>query len=162
VCRGARRGSIDPIVSGSAAPTLPLKGRLIFAEAAEIWDDVRRRVDKLVAGERLDIDMSEVESIDGGTMALLVHIRGELAGRGGALAFPCSWESPPRRAPRRARTQRALAHQQNSDNAGANGQYGIAGSEERKAEDAHHKAAVKAIDEGKRIPPFGRTVRNAA
>ena len=49
--------------------------------------------------------------------------------------------------------QRALAHQQNSDNAAANGQYGIAGSEERKAEDAHHKAAVKAIDEGKPIPP---------
>jgi|KBSMisStandDraft_5_1062788.scaffolds.fasta_scaffold3758538_1 hypothetical protein len=49
--------------------------------------------------------------------------------------------------------QRALAHQQNSDNAAANGQYGIAGSEERKAEEAHHKAAVKAIDEGKPIPP---------
>jgi len=48
--------------------------------------------------------------------------------------------------------QRALAHQQNSDNAAANGQYGIAGSEQRKAEDAHHKAAVKAIDEGKPLP----------
>ena len=49
--------------------------------------------------------------------------------------------------------QRALAHQQNSDAAAANGQYGIAGSEERKAEEAHHKAAQKAIDEGKPIPP---------
>jgi len=49
--------------------------------------------------------------------------------------------------------QRALAHQQNSDTAASNGQYGIAGSEERKAEDSHHKAAVKAIDEGKPIPP---------
>lgn len=49
--------------------------------------------------------------------------------------------------------QRALAHQANSDNAAANGQYGIAGSEERKAEESHHKAAVKAIDEGKPIPP---------
>ena len=48
--------------------------------------------------------------------------------------------------------QRALAHQQNSDTAAANGQYGIAGSEQRKAEDAHHKASVKAIDEGKPIP----------
>ena len=52
--------------------------------------------------------------------------------------------------------QRALAHQQNSDTAAANGQYGIAGSEERKAEDAHHKAAIKAIDEGKPIPPQTR------
>ena len=49
--------------------------------------------------------------------------------------------------------QSALAHQQNSDAAAANGQYGIAGSEERKAEEAHHKAAQKAIDEGKPIPP---------
>ena len=48
--------------------------------------------------------------------------------------------------------QRALAHQQNSDTAASNGQYGIAGSEERKAEDAHHKATVKAIDEGKPLP----------
>jgi len=49
--------------------------------------------------------------------------------------------------------QRALAHQQNSDAAAANGQYGIAGSEERKAEEAHQQAAKKAIDEGKPIPP---------
>src|SRR5438270_10995418 len=49
--------------------------------------------------------------------------------------------------------RRALTHQQNSDNAAANGQYGIAGSEQRKAEDSHHKAAVKAMDEGNPIPP---------
>ena len=49
--------------------------------------------------------------------------------------------------------QRALAHQENSDTAAANGQYGIAGSEQRKAEAAHHQAAKKAIDEGKPIPP---------
>lgn len=48
---------------------------------------------------------------------------------------------------------RALTHQQNSDNAASNGQFGIAGSEQRKAEDSHHKAAVKAIDEGQPIPP---------
>ncbi len=53
----------------------------------------------------------------------------------------------------RQEQQRALAHQQNSDTAASNGQYGIAGSEERKAEDAHHKATVKAIDEGKPLPP---------
>ena len=49
--------------------------------------------------------------------------------------------------------QRALAHQQNSDDAAANGQYGIAGAEQRKAEDSHHKATTKAIDEGKPLPP---------
>ena len=49
--------------------------------------------------------------------------------------------------------QQALAHQRNSDTAASNGQYGIAGSEERKAEEAHHEATVKAIDEGKPLPP---------
>ncbi len=53
--------------------------------------------------------------------------------------------------------QRALAHQQSSDEAAANGQYGIAGSEQRKAEESHHKASVKAIDEGKPIPPQTKT-----
>ena len=49
--------------------------------------------------------------------------------------------------------RRALIHQQNSDVAAGNGQYGIAGSEQRKAEDSHHKAVKQAIDEGKPIPP---------
>jgi hypothetical protein len=53
----------------------------------------------------------------------------------------------------RQEQQKALAHQQNSDNAASNGEYGIAGSEQRKAEDAHHRATTKAIDEGKPLPP---------
>jgi hypothetical protein len=53
--------------------------------------------------------------------------------------------------------QRALAHQENSDTAAANGQYGIAGAEQRKAEDSHHKATTKAIDEGKALPPQTKT-----
>jgi hypothetical protein len=61
--------------------------------------------------------------------------------------------SSPGCATSRQEQQRALAHQANSDVAAANGQYGIAGDEQRKAEDAHHKAAVKAMDEGKPLPP---------
>jgi hypothetical protein len=49
--------------------------------------------------------------------------------------------------------RRALVHQQNSDVAAANAEYGIAGDEQRKAEESHHKAVKKAIDEGKPIPP---------
>ena len=37
--------------------------------------------------QRVDIDLSEVESVDGGTMALLVHIRGELSARGIDASF---------------------------------------------------------------------------
>jgi len=50
--------------------------------------------------------------------------------------------------------------QQNSDEAAQKEQYEIAGEDQRKAHDAHHKAVTKAIDEGKPIPPqtkFGDT-----
>jgi len=67
----------------------------------------------------------------------------------GACAFGCATSGQEQ--------QRALAHQQNSDTAAANGQYGIAGSEQRKAEDSHHKATTKAIDEGKALPPQTKT-----
>ncbi len=49
--------------------------------------------------------------------------------------------------------RKALVHQQNSDVAASNGQYGIAGSEQGKAADSHHRAVKKAIAEGKPIPP---------
>lgn len=49
--------------------------------------------------------------------------------------------------------RRALTHQQNSDEAAKDGHYGVADSEQRKAQDAHHDAVTKAMDEGKTIPP---------
>ena len=47
----------------------------------------------------------------------------------------------------------ALMHQQSSDVAAGRGEYGVAGAEQRKAEDSHHKAVKKAIDEGVPVPP---------
>lgn len=44
-------------------------------------------------------------------------------------------------------------HQRSSDVAASNGEYGVAGAEQRQAEEAHHKAVKKAIDEGTPIPP---------
>jgi hypothetical protein len=49
--------------------------------------------------------------------------------------------------------QKALVHQENSDNAADAGAYGTAEAEQRKAQDAHHDAVTKAIDEGRPIPP---------
>ena len=49
--------------------------------------------------------------------------------------------------------QRALTYQQKSDEAAKEGQYGVAGADQRKAQDAHYSAVTKAIDEGKPIPP---------
>ena len=49
--------------------------------------------------------------------------------------------------------RRALVHQQKSDDAANQGQYGVAADEQQNAQDAHHEAVNKAIDEGKPIPP---------
>ena len=48
--------------------------------------------------------------------------------------------------------QKAVEHQYKADQAGANGFYGVAADEQRKAADEHHDAVKKAIDEGKPIP----------
>lgn len=48
--------------------------------------------------------------------------------------------------------RRAEAHQYKSDQAAENGQYELAGDEQRKAADSHHKAVKKAINEGSEIP----------
>jgi phospholipid/cholesterol/gamma-HCH transport system permease protein len=64
-----------------------LRGRLIFQEAGVIWGDVLNQTAQLAKGDRLAFEMSDVERIDGGTMALLVHIRDELAVRGVRAEF---------------------------------------------------------------------------
>jgi phospholipid/cholesterol/gamma-HCH transport system permease protein len=76
------RLSVVEHVAEGDRPRLALAGKLTFPEAKHIWDDVRRRIDALGAGEKIDFDMQAVEAIDGGTMALLVHLRSSLAARG--------------------------------------------------------------------------------
>jgi len=48
--------------------------------------------------------------------------------------------------------RKAEVHQYKSDEAASNGQFGVAGDEQRKAADSHHSAVMKAIDEGQPIP----------
>jgi len=48
--------------------------------------------------------------------------------------------------------RRAVVHQNNADQAARDGQYAMAGDEQRKAENAHAEAVQKAMDEGKPIP----------
>jgi phospholipid/cholesterol/gamma-HCH transport system permease protein len=57
-------------------------GSLVLAEAAEIWSSLCAYAGEIKTGETLDIDMSAVEFVDGGAMALLVHTRAELRLRG--------------------------------------------------------------------------------
>ncbi len=66
---------------------LTLCERLVLADAAALWTDVRRHLAPLERGARLEFDMSRVTVVDGGAMALLVHVRSELAARGVAAEF---------------------------------------------------------------------------
>ena len=77
-----RVSHVDALASSADGQVLALRGRLLFAEARQLWDDVAARVERVRAGERVVIDMRAVESIDGGTMAILVHWRNALSARG--------------------------------------------------------------------------------
>ncbi|HEX4339756.1 MAG TPA: MlaE family lipid ABC transporter permease subunit [Polyangiaceae bacterium] len=66
---------------------LALEGTLIFSDAAPLWKSLTARIAPLSRGERLDFDMSELDFIDGGTMALLAHLRAELKLRGVLCEF---------------------------------------------------------------------------
>jgi phospholipid/cholesterol/gamma-HCH transport system permease protein len=61
---------------------LRLSGRFELTEAASLWEQLRKQVEGIARDETLIIDMSQVEAVDGGAMALLVHTRTELLQRG--------------------------------------------------------------------------------
>ena len=61
---------------------LRLEGRLAFADGAALWKEIRACT-KPEMPEELRIDLSKVESIDGGVMALLVQTKWDLTASGG-------------------------------------------------------------------------------
>ena len=80
--RRFERTTIEFLALPSAPPELRLQGHLKFDEAARLWESTRKRVALVEKGETIHFDLSRVESVDGGTMALLVHLRNELKFRG--------------------------------------------------------------------------------
>ncbi len=67
--------------------TLRLQGRLSLAEAAALWAELRQHTDPIARNQTLHFEMSEVESVDGGAMALLSQLRADLHRRGAASEF---------------------------------------------------------------------------
>src|SRR5207253_11507585 len=59
-----------------------IRGSLRFAEAAPLWSELRRLESSAARGETLNFEMSAVQRIDGGAMALLACLRAELQRRG--------------------------------------------------------------------------------
>ncbi len=66
---------------------LRMGGRLTLAEAAPLWAELRRLEGQVARGATLDLEMSAVERIDGGAMALLASLRAGLQRRGVGSEF---------------------------------------------------------------------------
>jgi phospholipid/cholesterol/gamma-HCH transport system permease protein len=78
---GATAGAVDYVELGGGGQ-LRLRGTLLLAEAAPLWTELRRLERGAARGQALDFEMSAVERIDGGIMALLACLRAELHRRG--------------------------------------------------------------------------------
>ena len=69
------------------AVALHLAGRLGFADAGQLWVALGTATAPVTRGHQLDFDMTQVERVDGGSMALLVQLRADLHGRGARSEF---------------------------------------------------------------------------
>jgi len=76
----------DPANVTRAVTIVRVKGRLEFSEAVAIWSEANKLL-RSQASARVDFDLSEVTSVDGAAMALLVHVRHRLGDEGKASEF---------------------------------------------------------------------------
>ena len=74
------------VVEAEGAVTLRLSGTLTFIDASSLWTQLQARITPTMK-EAVQIDLSAVKSIDGGTMALLVQTSWDLRAEGGECEF---------------------------------------------------------------------------
>jgi phospholipid/cholesterol/gamma-HCH transport system permease protein len=84
---GPRSFRIEHVRVDAKRGVLKFYGRLTFADSAELWKEVRKYSARSKRGNVLDVDLSEAEMVDGGAMALLVHLRAEVHRRGARSEF---------------------------------------------------------------------------
>jgi phospholipid/cholesterol/gamma-HCH transport system permease protein len=85
---GAPRSFVVDAVERAGEPTaLGVRGRLSFGDTHALWEELARREAQLGQARALDLDVSGLEAVDGGSMALLVHLRSRLAQRGVTCEF---------------------------------------------------------------------------
>jgi len=75
------------LVSREDTSDLRLSGRLTLADAGALWQELSKHVAELTKGAALNYDMRSVETVDGGALALLVHVRSDLRLRGVECEF---------------------------------------------------------------------------
>lgn len=76
-----------PVPAPEPPPTLEFTGTLSFAGTDALWASVNAAAAKVGQGQRLDFDMTTVDEVDGGSMALLVALRADLHRRGAESEF---------------------------------------------------------------------------
>ena len=64
-----------------------LTGQLGLADGAALWTQLRGHTDPVGRDQQIDFEMANVESVDGGAMALLAQLRADLHRRGAACEF---------------------------------------------------------------------------
>ena len=84
--------AIEHVQTSAGEGELRIRGNLRFAEATPLWSELRRLETTAARGETLNFEMSEVERIDGGAMALLACLRAELHRRGVKSEFVAAGE----------------------------------------------------------------------
>jgi len=70
--------AIEQVQTSADQREIRIRGSLRFAEAAPLWTELRRLETSALRGQTLNFEMSAVQRIDGGAMALLACVRGEL------------------------------------------------------------------------------------
>lgn len=83
----AHAWSLNRTEGDGSDAALEFAGRLTFAEAGTLWAEVTKVVASVAKGQRIDFDMSRVEGVDGGSMALLVQLRADLHRKGASSEF---------------------------------------------------------------------------
>lgn len=74
--------AIEHVQTAADHCQIRIRGSLRLAEAAPLWTELRRLETGASRGQTLDFEMSAVERVDGGAMALLACVRAELQRRG--------------------------------------------------------------------------------
>jgi len=82
-----RAYGIEHRAQGHGNIELSLQGTLAFLDAEDIWSELRAHAATAARGSTLSFEMSQVQRVDGGVMALLAHMRAELQQRGVSSEF---------------------------------------------------------------------------
>src|SRR5438105_15301205 len=92
VVRMPRAFAIEQVHTSADQGEIRIRGSLRFAEAVPLWTELRRLETSASRGQTLNFEMSAVQRIDGGAMALLACLRAELQRRGVKSEFLAAGE----------------------------------------------------------------------